>query len=209
MSSKYQAHQTAHTLYFDGKYSEEQVAEKAGISGRTLANWIKEGSWQRLRNLALIAPMHILSNFINQLAELQKDISTHDEGSRYSNAYDIERQRKLLRCIIDMQKFPTGLIISYAANIAPVSDIVEEDEPEKEPAASPLDEFKPYTCEKHEPIVWQHYKEPIGNEPEETGTLNTDSLRDNHVASGTYVPLTEEIKRQTAAEYHRMRNETR
>jgi hypothetical protein len=179
MSSKYTAHLCAHTLYFDGKYSEKEISEKAGVSGRTLSNWIKEGSWQRLRNLALIAPMHILSNFINQLAELQKDISTHDEGSRYSNAYDIERQRKLLRCIIDMNKFPSQLIISYANNIAPISDMIEDDEPENEPVASPLDEFKPYAYEEHEPIVWHHYKEPVGNEPEETRTFITNANENN------------------------------
>jgi len=41
MSGKFKAHQSAHVLYFDGKYSEQEIAEKSQISGRTLSNWIK------------------------------------------------------------------------------------------------------------------------------------------------------------------------
>jgi hypothetical protein len=55
---------------------------------------------------------------------------------------------------LDMSKFPTELIKSYAACTAPISDIVEEDAPEEEqePAACPLEEFRPYVYEERQEL---------------------------------------------------------
>jgi hypothetical protein len=148
MQSKYKAHQAAHILYFDGNYSQKEIAQKSEVSGRTIANWIREGCWEQLRSNALLAPMFILNNFIQQLSELQLNIAHRDELHRIPNVYEAELQRKLLRCILDMSKFPTELIKSYAACAAPISDIVEEDAPENEALECPIEEFRPYSFEE-------------------------------------------------------------
>jgi len=154
MTNKHKAHQAAHILYFDGNYSQKEIAKKSEVSGRTIANWIKEGCWEQLRSNALLAPMFILNNFIQQLSELQTNIAHRDEIHRIPNIHEAELQRKLLRCILDMGKFPTELIKSYAACTAPISDIVEDDAPEEEqgPAACPLEEFRPYVFEEKQEL---------------------------------------------------------
>jgi hypothetical protein len=128
MTNKYKAHQAAHFLYFTGKYSEKEIALKAEVSERTILNWINEGGWEKLRHYAMMVPMQILCNLMEQLGAFQKFINGKSEVSRYPAIEEAGIQQKLINCILKMQNFPTGLIKTYGYAMCPISDIVDEDD---------------------------------------------------------------------------------
>lgn len=94
------------------------------VSERTIYNWVKEGSWEQLRTDALLAPSQMMHHFINQLLDLQNSIAAREPGKRNPDPKEIETQRKLLKAILDLKKYPTELISSY--QITTVSDINEQ-----------------------------------------------------------------------------------
>jgi hypothetical protein len=172
MISKYKAHQTAQTLFFEGIYSRKEIAENVGVSERTLYNWIKESSWEKQRTDANIAPVHILHNFVNQLSEMQKNIASRFEGFRVPDKEEMDIQHKLFTDIIKIKDYPTGLLKAYASTVTSVSDIVGEDEPYYEPAASPLVEYRPFARSVPEIAEGSEIEMHDPNKPTENELLN-------------------------------------
>ena len=39
----------AHALFMSGHYTQIEIANRVGITRRTLYNWMQEGQWQRAR----------------------------------------------------------------------------------------------------------------------------------------------------------------
>jgi len=97
----------AHALFMSGHYTQIEIANRVGITRRTLYNWMQEGQWQRARQNAIIAPTIITENFISAIIELQTAISQRPVGLRYPTPQETNTLSKLLACISRMSAFPT------------------------------------------------------------------------------------------------------
>jgi hypothetical protein len=70
----------------------------------------------------------MLDHFCSQLVQLQGKIAARPVGKRVPKSSEVERQRKLLNCIIRMKDYPTEDIKYFASRINTVSDEVFDDE---------------------------------------------------------------------------------
>ncbi len=128
----------ARDAYFHGGQTQKDIANEVGITDRTLRNWIKEGCWDRLRQNANIAPAVMMDHFCSQLVQLQNKIAARPEEKRVPKSSEVEKQRKLLNCIINMQKYPFDTFKALAYGITPVSSLVPfTEEAEKEEIEEP------------------------------------------------------------------------
>ncbi len=100
----------AHRLYMTGHFNQIEIAEMAGVTRRTLYNWIHQNNWQRAHQNAIVAPAIITENFISALLEIQTVINQRPEGYRYPTPKEMNTQFKLLTCITRLSSFPTKAI---------------------------------------------------------------------------------------------------
>jgi len=96
----------AHTLFMSGHYTQEEIANRVGITRRTLYNWMTQGNWQRARQNSIVAPTIITENFISAIIELQTAIAQRPVGLRYPTPQETTTLSKLLACITRMSAFP-------------------------------------------------------------------------------------------------------
>jgi transcriptional regulator with XRE-family HTH domain len=149
----------ARSLYFDGNMTQKEIASEVGISIRTLRNWIKEACWDRLRKNAYLAPAIMLDNFCSQLIDLQNKIAARPEGKRAVKTSEAQKQRILLNCIVNMQKYPMQTFSFLAVRLQPPSDMVftteeEEKEEQKEEIETALrGRYKVYEEQKAAKII--------------------------------------------------------
>jgi hypothetical protein len=142
MNTKQNACNKAREYYFQGIYAQKEIAQMTEVSERTIYNWIKEGSWEQLRTDALLAPSHMMHHFINQLLDLQNTIAAREAGNRHPDPKEMETQRKLLKTILDLKKYPTELIGAYASHTTPLSDIADDAQTDNPPLALPSENRK-------------------------------------------------------------------
>ena len=120
----------AHRLYMTGHFNQIEIAEMAGVTRRTLYNWIHQNNWQRAHQNAIVAPAIITENFIAALLEMQTFIKQRPEGNRFPTPSEMNTQFKLLTCITRLSSFPTkaiqNLSLSQFNNATTAENTMEE-----------------------------------------------------------------------------------
>ena len=70
----------AKSLYMDGNYTQEEIADKVGTTRQTVGRWIKAESWDTLKASLSITPAQIISQWNRQIVEINKKINERPEG---------------------------------------------------------------------------------------------------------------------------------
>jgi transposase-like protein len=91
--------QTAYNLYFQTNLTQAQIAERAGISTRTLYDWMKQGNWKTLKANSRLMPAQIVDDIYNHISHLNWKIKTRDFEDRYPSKEEAETLRKLISTI--------------------------------------------------------------------------------------------------------------
>ncbi|MBS1586560.1 MAG: hypothetical protein JSS82_13555 [Bacteroidetes bacterium] len=90
---------TAYDLYFKTNLTQAQIAERAGVSTRTLYDWMKQGNWKTLKANSRIMPAQIVDDIYNHISHLNWKIKTRDFEDRYPSREEAETLRKLISTI--------------------------------------------------------------------------------------------------------------
>ncbi|MBS1585886.1 MAG: hypothetical protein JSS82_10125 [Bacteroidetes bacterium] len=90
---------TAYDLYFKTNLTQTQIAERAGVSTRTLYDWMKQGNWKTLKANSRIMPAQIVDDIYNHISHLNWKIKTRDFEDRYPSKEEAETLRKLVLSI--------------------------------------------------------------------------------------------------------------
>lgn len=77
--SKQQQREHARLLYVGERITLKEVAERVGVTEKTIGRWCKEDSWDTLRKSLLNTSENQLSHFYNQLEAINIDIATRPE----------------------------------------------------------------------------------------------------------------------------------
>ncbi len=77
-----------------------EIAEVVGYTPVSVGNWAKAGCWKDLKEALASTSDNQLKNFANQLNELNINISTRTEGSRYPSSKEADVQIKLTKAIL-------------------------------------------------------------------------------------------------------------
>lgn len=89
----------AKSLYMDGNYTQEEIADKVGSTRQTVSRWIKAESWDTLKASLSITPAQIISQWNRQIVEINKKINERPEGERFANTKEADALSKLAGAI--------------------------------------------------------------------------------------------------------------
>lgn len=93
----------ARTLYLEGSYTQEEIADKVGVSRQTVVRWSKEDSWQELKASMSITPAQLIKEWQQQIAEINRRISGREEGARFATPAEADALLKLATAIKKLQ----------------------------------------------------------------------------------------------------------
>lgn len=116
--SMQQKREWAKTLYLKENLTQQEIAERVGVSRVTVNNWIGKNGWEMLKTSITITREEQLKNLYRQLTELNNAIMAKPEGERFPNAAEADTISKLSNAIKKM-KTEVGLsdIISVFSNL--------------------------------------------------------------------------------------------
>jgi|GEM_PF-1015442 len=97
----------ARDLYLNTGLSQKEIAQYVSVSEKTIYLWIKQQSWDKLKQASLAAPAMIVDNLFSQLVELQNHIAAREEGNRFPTLHEAEVTRKLIQCIDKLKLYPS------------------------------------------------------------------------------------------------------
>ena len=89
----------AKSLYINGTYTQEEIADKVGTTRQTVSKWIKDGAWEELKASVTITPAQILSGLNRQIVEINNNINGREEGKRFATVAEADTLAKLASAI--------------------------------------------------------------------------------------------------------------
>jgi transposase-like protein len=102
----------ARHLYFNSNKTQKEIADEVGVSDRTIRLWIKEQSWDKLRQRALQMPAVISDNLCTQLINLQNKIQSRDEP--IPTMEEVSITHKLVLCLMKLKNYPaSGALMQF------------------------------------------------------------------------------------------------
>lgn len=93
----------AKSLYLDGNYTQEEIADKVSTTRQTVARWIKDGSWDSIKASVAITPAQIIAQWNRQIIEVNNAIAGREEGKRFATPAEADALAKLAGAINKLQ----------------------------------------------------------------------------------------------------------
>ncbi|WAC40575.1 DDE transposase family protein [Pedobacter sp. SL55] len=87
----------------DGISTQKELAERVGVSEKTIGKWIVDGEWEKLKKNVVLTRQEQLLHLMDELAELNASIRLKPEGVRFADSKLGDVRRKLIKDIKDME----------------------------------------------------------------------------------------------------------
>ena len=85
----------AKSLYLDGNYTQEEIADKVGITRQTVSRWVKAENWEEIKASVTITPAQIIAQWNRQIVEINKKINARPDGERFATTQEADALSKL------------------------------------------------------------------------------------------------------------------
>jgi len=79
--------------------TQKEIAEKVGVSEKTIGRWIEKEGWDKLKRNLLLTREEQLSNLYAELEEINNEIKNREPGQRYADKVLANTRRFLLKDI--------------------------------------------------------------------------------------------------------------
>ena len=89
----------AKSLYVNGSYTQEEIAQKVGVTRQTVARWIATDNWEDQKAALTITPAQILAGLNRQIVEINNNINQREEGQRFATVAEADTLAKLASAI--------------------------------------------------------------------------------------------------------------
>lgn len=99
----------AYSIYMAEDVTQDELAERTGLSKVTIGKYIKGGLWKDLKDAMSISREEQLKNFTSQLNALHNNIKSRDEDERFPTSKEVDIQIKLAKAI-NMLKGDASLV---------------------------------------------------------------------------------------------------
>ena len=76
----------AKTLYLRENLTQQEIAERVGVSRVTVSNWVRAGKWEEQKAGLTLTRQEQVANLYRQVAEINRAISARAEGERFPNS---------------------------------------------------------------------------------------------------------------------------
>ena len=98
----------AKTLYLRENLTQQEIADRVGVSRVTASNWVRAGKWEEQKAGLTLTRQEQVANLYRQVAEINRAISARAEGERYPNSKEADILGKLSASIRNMEQ-ETGI----------------------------------------------------------------------------------------------------
>lgn len=98
----------AKTLYMRENLTQQEIAERVGVSRVTVSNWVRAGKWEEQKAGLTLTRQEQVANLYRQVAEINRAISGRAEGERFPNSKEADILGKLSAAIRNMEQ-ETGI----------------------------------------------------------------------------------------------------
>ena len=93
----------ARTLYLKDNLTQQEIADKVGVSRNTINRWIAAEKWEEMKVGMTLTREQQVASLHRQVAEINRVISEREEGKRYANAAEADTLNKLATAIKKME----------------------------------------------------------------------------------------------------------
>lgn len=94
----------AKTLYIQSGHTQEEIADKVGVTRQTVARWIRAENWEELKASQTITPELIIAGFNRQIIEINNKIESRPVGARFASPPEADALAKLAGSIKKLQQ---------------------------------------------------------------------------------------------------------
>ena len=94
----------AKTLYLRENLTQQEIADRVGVSRVTVSNWVRSGKWEEQKAGLTLTRQEQVANLYRQVAEINRVISTRAEGERFPNSKEADILGKLSAAIRNMEQ---------------------------------------------------------------------------------------------------------
>ena len=98
----------AKTLYLRESLTQQEIAERVGVSRVTVSNWVRAGKWEEQKAGLTLTRQEQVANLYRQVAEINRSISARAEGERFPSSKEADILGKLSAAIRNMEQ-ETGI----------------------------------------------------------------------------------------------------
>jgi transcriptional regulator with XRE-family HTH domain len=94
----------ARMLYLKENLTQQEIAEKTGVSRQTLSRWINSEKWEEMKIGMTLTREQQISALHRQVAEINKAIAERPEGERFPSSKEADILGKLSAAIRNMEQ---------------------------------------------------------------------------------------------------------
>lgn len=110
----------ARTLYLRENLTQQEIADRVGVSRVTVSNWCRAGKWEEQKVGLTLTRREQVQSLYRQVAEVNNAIQLKPEGQRYPDAKQADTIVKLTSAIRNMEQE-----VGIADRIAVLTDVIE------------------------------------------------------------------------------------
>lgn len=93
----------ARTLYLKDNLTQQEIAEKVGVSRQTIIRWVSAEQWEKLKVGITLGREQQIANLHRQVMELNNLILSRPEGERFATCAEADTLGKLASAIKKME----------------------------------------------------------------------------------------------------------
>ncbi|WP_018669000.1 DUF1804 family protein [Bacteroides gallinarum] len=93
----------ARTLYLKDNLTQQEIADKAGVTRQTVARWMREEKWEELKVGITLTREQQVAALHRQVSEINRVISQREEGKRFPTTAEADTLSKLATAIKKME----------------------------------------------------------------------------------------------------------
>ena len=101
--SNTQKKEWAKTLYLKENLTQQEIADRVGVSRITVNRWIADGKWEEQKVGLTLTREEQVSNLYRQVAEINRKIAEKPEGERFASSAEADILGKLSAAIRKME----------------------------------------------------------------------------------------------------------
>lgn len=109
----------AKTLYLRENLTQQEIAERVGVSRVSVSNWVRAGKWEEQKAGLTLTRQEQVANLYRQVAEINRAIAARDEGARFANSKEADILGKLAAAISKMEQE-----VGIADKISVLTDLI-------------------------------------------------------------------------------------
>ena len=102
--SNAQKKEWAKTLYLRENITQQEIADRVGVSRVSVSNWVRAGKWDQQKAGITLTRREQVSNLYRQVAEINATIAARPEGQRFATSKEADILGKLASAISRLEQ---------------------------------------------------------------------------------------------------------